>query len=123
MSYDIQTLRRDEFPWADAGETIFLNHSSTGPLPARSVRALEEWAHLRANPQRIPHDLQFGTLARSRELAARLIGADVAEIGLATNTTYGLNLAAFSLPLARGDVVLTPDLEFPANIYPWMALA
>lgn len=123
MSYDVEALRREEFPWAAAGETIFLNHASTGPLPARSVRALETWAHLRANPQRIPHDLQFGTLARGRELAARLIGADTSEIALATNTTYGLNLAAFSLPLRAGDVVLTPDREFPANVYPWMALA
>jgi selenocysteine lyase/cysteine desulfurase len=121
--YDIEALRREEFPWAVAGETIFLNHASTGPLPARSVRALETWAHLRANPQRIPHDLQFGTLARGRELAARLIGAEASEIALATNTTYGINLAAFSLPLEKGDVVLTPDMEFPANVYPWMALA
>jgi cysteine desulfurase / selenocysteine lyase len=123
VSYDIEALRQEEFPWAAAGETIFLNHASTGPLPSRSVRALERWADLRANPHRIPHDLQFGTLARGRELCARLIGAEVAEIALATNTTYGINLAAFSLPLKKGDVVLTPDLEFPANVYPWMALA
>ncbi len=123
MSYDVHALRREEFPWADAGETIFLNHASTGPLPVRTVRAAEQWAHLRANPHRIPHDLQFGTLARSRALAAQLIGADASEIALATNTTYGLNLAAFSLPLRAGDVVLTPDREFPANVYPWMALA
>jgi selenocysteine lyase/cysteine desulfurase len=123
VSYDIEVLRHEEFPWAAAGETIFLNHASTGPLPARSVRTAEQWAGLRANPHRIPHDLQFGTLTRSRELAARLIGAEVAEVALATNTTYGLNLAAFSLPLKKGDVVLTPDMEFPANVYPWMALA
>ena len=44
----------------------------------------------------------------------------MSEIALATNTSFGINLAAFALPLAPGDVVLTPDLEFPANIYPWM---
>jgi selenocysteine lyase/cysteine desulfurase len=121
--YDIEALRQEEFPWAAAGETIFLNHASTGPLPARSVRALNAWADLRANPSRIAHDFQFGTLTRGRELVARFIGAEVNEIALATNTTYGLNLAAFSLPLQRGDVVLTPDMEFPANVYPWMALA
>ena len=84
---------------------------------------LAEWARLRANPHRISHDLQFDTLARGRELIATLIGADASEIALASNTSYGLNLAAFSLPLVKGDVVLSPDLEFPANVYPWMALA
>ena len=123
MSYDVEALRRREFPWAAAGETIFLNNASTGPLPERTVRVTEEWAQLRANPQRVGADLQFGTLAKSRELIARLVGAETGEIAVATNTTYGLNLAAFSLPLKRGDVVLSPDFEFPANVYPWMALA
>jgi len=123
MSYDVEALRRTEFPWAVDGETIFLNHASTGPLPERSVRTLVEWGRLRANPHRIAHDFQFGTLDRSRNLIARLVGASPTEIALATNTTYGINLAAFSLPLKAGDVVLSPDLEFPANVYPWMALA
>jgi cysteine desulfurase / selenocysteine lyase len=123
VSYDVDALRRREFPWAAAGETIFLNNASTGPLPERTIRVTEEWAKLRANPQRVGADLQFGTTAKSRELIARLIGAETGEIAVATNTTYGLNLAAFSLPLKTGDVVLSPDFEFPANVYPWMALA
>ncbi len=123
MSYDVHALRREEFPWAAAGETIYLNSASTGPLPARTVRVVNAWAALRENPQRISEDLEFGTLARGRELIASLIGANAAEIALATNTSYGLNLAAFSLPLRAGDVVLSPDLEFPANVYPWMQVA
>jgi selenocysteine lyase/cysteine desulfurase len=39
------------------------------------------------------------------------------------NTTYGINVAARALPLAPGDTVLSFDREFPANVYPWMALA
>ena len=40
VSYDVEALRREEFPWAAAGETIFLNHASTGPLPgAQRARA------------------------------------------------------------------------------------
>jgi len=121
--YDVDALRREEFPWAAAGEGIYLNNASTGPLPARTVAALDEWSRLRANPRRVPQELQFETLARSRELIASMIGADTSEIALAANTTFGLNLAAFSLPLNKGDVVLSPDLEFPANVYPWMQLA
>jgi selenocysteine lyase/cysteine desulfurase len=121
--YDVDALRREEFPWAVAGETTYLNNASTGPLPQRTVAALDEWSRLRANPHRVPQELQFGTLARSRELIASMVGADTTEIALAANTTFGINLAAFSLPLKKGDVVLSPDLEFPANVYPWMQLA
>ena len=60
---------------------------------------------------------------RARDVLASLIGADPAEIALMVNTTSGLNLAVNALPLARGDAVIGTDRDFPANVYPWMALA
>jgi cysteine desulfurase/selenocysteine lyase len=120
--YDVHALRAIEFPWAARGDAIFLNNASTGPLPARSVAAVQEFTALRAEPWRITQAMQFGTLDRSRELIARLIGASPAEIAVATNTSFGINLAAQALPLRRGDVVVSADREFPANVYPWMAL-
>jgi selenocysteine lyase/cysteine desulfurase len=63
-----------------------------------------------------------GILVKARERAARLINASVEEIALATNTSFGLNLAARMLPFRRGDVVLVSDGEFPANVFPWKHL-
>src|SRR4029079_1629889 len=37
------------------------------------------------------------------------------------NTGAGINLAAWGLPLGAGSVVVIPDLEFPANVYPSIA--
>lgn len=107
----------------EPGAPIFLNAASTGPTPARCVSAVEEWTRRRARPHELPDDLLFSTLATSRGLIARMIGAGAGEIALAVNTGYGINLAARALPLAKGDVILTPDLEFPANVYPWWAAA
>jgi cysteine desulfurase/selenocysteine lyase len=123
VSFDVESLRAREFPWAARGEAIYLNNASTGPLPQRTVEAQAAFNAARAAPFRITEDIQFDTLARSRELIGRLIGASPSTIALAVNTGAGLNLAAFALPLRPGDVVLGPDLEFPANVYPWMALA
>lgn len=111
-----------EFPRVRQGAVAFLNNASTGPLPESALRALADFDALRAEPWRISQEFQFGTVARARELAARLIGASSAEIALMTNTSYGLNLAARALPIRPGDVVLTSDREFPSNVYPWMAL-
>ena len=120
---DIAELRRVEFPWTVTGDVAYLNHASTGPLPERTVRALHEWDRVRAEPWRNTAKEQFGTLARSRELCARMIGATPDEIAMMVNTTYGINVAASSILFKPGDVVVTPDREFPANVYPWMALA
>lgn len=122
MSYDVDALRRHEFPWTERGDVTYLNHAGTGPLPARTVAVTDEWARFRAEPWRITFDMEFGTLDRCRELCARLIGASPDEIALMVNTSQGINLAARVLPLREGDVVLSFDREFPANVYPWMAL-
>jgi cysteine desulfurase/selenocysteine lyase len=121
--FPIERLRRDEFPWMNAGENIYLSAASTGPLPERSVRAQEAFTRKRAAPHRLSHEEQFRALSDARDLVARLIGAHVTEIALATNTSSGINLAAWTLPLGPGDAVVIPDLEFPANVYPWMAAA
>lgn len=121
-AYDVDALREREFPWAARGDAIYLNNGSTGPLPRRTVEALADFNERRAAPYLITDEVQFGTLRRSRELCARLINAQPQDIALMVNTSYGLNLAARALPIASGDVVVTNDREFPANIYPWMAL-
>jgi selenocysteine lyase/cysteine desulfurase len=119
--YDVRALRAAEFPWAD--EVVFLNHASTGPIPERARRELEAFARERATPFRLADDRLLGILSAARERAARLLGAEVAEIALATNTSYGLNLAARMLPLGAGDIVLVSEGEFPANVHPWKNLA
>ena len=122
-SYDIAALREQEFPWAARGDSIYLNHASTGPLPERSLGALERFNRLRAEPHRIAQEVQFGILDRARASCAKLVGASTDEIALMVNTGYGINLAARTLGLRDGDVVLGFDREFPANVYPWMALS
>jgi selenocysteine lyase/cysteine desulfurase len=123
VSFDVEALRSSEFPWAARGEAVYLNNASTGPLPQRTIRAQDAFNLARATPWRVTDEIQFGTLRRARELVARLIGATPDTIALAVNTSFGINLAAFALPLGKGDVILAPNLEFPANVYPWMALA
>jgi cysteine desulfurase / selenocysteine lyase len=51
------------------------------------------------------------------------VGGGEDEIALLPNTSFGINLAALALPMERGRRVLVSDREFPANVYPWMALA
>ncbi len=122
MTYDVHALRAREFPWTGRGEAIYLNNASTGPLPVRTLEAIDAFNALRAEPHRLTDEHELATLRRSRQLAAQLINATPGEIACMVNTTYGINLAARALPLKPGDVVLASDREFPANVYPWMAL-
>lgn len=123
MTYDVHALRRQEFPWAARDEAIYLDHASTGPLPQRTRDAMTEFGLKRAEPFRLGAEDYFPVHQRARERAAALIGARPAEIALMTNTSHGINLAAHALPIRPGDVILSTRGEFPANVYPWMAVA
>jgi len=115
-----KALRTAEFPWT--ADTIYLNNASIGPIPERTRRALDEFTAKRTAPHLLPDRELFAGLAAARLGLAQLINADPSEIALATNTGFGLNLAARALPLKAGDVVLLSDKEFPANVYPWLML-
>ena len=123
MSYDVKALRTREFPWAKRGESIYLDHASTGPIPMRTRDALAAFGLRRAEPFRLTPDDLYPVHAKARETCARLIGAKPSTIALMTNTSHGVNLAARSLPYGKGDVILSTHGEFPANVYPWIAAA
>ena len=115
-----RALRAAEFPWT--ADTIYLNNASIGPIPERTRRALDEFTAKRTAPHLLPDRELFAGLAAARLGIAQLINADVSEVALATNTSFGLHLAARALPLKAGDTVLLSDKEFPANVYPWLML-
>src|SRR5438445_2273346 len=92
-----RALRAAEFPWT--ADTVYLNNASTGPIPERTRRALDEFTAQRTAPHLLPdRELQAG-LQAARAAVAQLINAEASEIALATNTSHGLNLAARAPPL------------------------
>ncbi|HET7462420.1 MAG TPA: aminotransferase class V-fold PLP-dependent enzyme [Longimicrobium sp.] len=119
---DVTALRQREFPALD-GRRPYLNAASLGALPERARRAVD--AH---NARRSAVHLMRGAdfepvLERARAAAARLVNASADEIALLPNTSHGLNLAAQCLPVEEGRRILVSNLEFPANVYPWVAQA
>jgi len=115
-----RALRAAEFPWT--ADTVYLNNASTGPIPERTRRALDEFTAKRTAPHLLPDRELLGGLQAAREAVARLLNAETGEVALTTNTGFGLHVAARALPLQRGDVVLLSDGEFPAIVYPWLLL-
>jgi selenocysteine lyase/cysteine desulfurase len=110
-----------EFP--HRGDGVFLNTAAQGILPQRAIHAMAAFERRREYPNRIDDpDLQeVEETCRAR--VAELVGAPVERVGLAVNTSEGLNLAALQFPLGPGDRVLVQRGDFPANVLPWVARA
>ena len=114
-------LRAREF--GGASGRVYLNAAAFGPLPTRALHAIERFNTRRWEVDLSDHDL-FAPLTGARAAVARLIGAADTEIALTPNTNLGINTAATAALTLSGDrrVILIHDREFPANVYPWLAL-
>ncbi len=110
----------NEFPVKD--ELIYLNHAAVCPLPRRTAAAVCAMAneYRDRGSWDYPHILE--TVRRGRERLANLIDAKPHEVAYVKNTTSGLMLAAESIPWREGDNVVVAEIEFPANVYPWLNL-
>jgi selenocysteine lyase/cysteine desulfurase len=50
------------------------------------------------------------------------MGVPVNDVAFIKNTAEGVGFVASGLEWTPGDRVVVPDLEFPSNVYPWLAL-
>lgn len=114
-----EALRRHEFPVC--AHQIFLAHAGVCPLPRRVAAAMQQHldAATRDDQEAVVPDAD---LRETRRLAARLIGAETAEIAFVSSTSMGLALVASGLPWQSGDNVVCYQDDYPANVYPWLNL-
>lgn len=76
----------------------------------------------RASSEARQYDLELAHIAGTRQAVARFIGAQLDEISFTGPTSSGLNAIANGLDWAQGDEVICYLDDYPANVYPWLAL-
>ena len=115
---DLNELRR-EFPLTE--ECTLLDHAATSPLPGRTRAAMARFIEMRRFVNQAWEE--YKTLDQDlRQALGQLINASPEEIAFVQNTAEGLNIAAHAIPFQPGDNVVFCDMEYPANVYPWMNL-
>ena len=119
MQIDIEEIRT-RFPVTR--NWIYMNHAGIAPISQCVYGAMDGMLRdLTHNGMaNLPEWDEVCT--QTRESAARLIGANAAEIAFVKNTTEGILMVANGLAWRAGDNVVIPDRGFPANVYPWLNL-
>ena len=107
---------RKEFPAAK--RYIYFNHAAVSPLSTRVLDAMNAVSNGFLAQGVLCEEEVFARIEKARKSAARLIGARSGEIAFIKNTTQGVLLAADGIRWKRGDNVVMPSIEFPANVYP-----
>ena len=101
---------------------IHMNHAGVSPMSERSRAAIEQVLEASLNrPYRAGWAMEEAD--RVRGLAAELINGSPDGVALTRSTAHGVSLVAQGLDWKEGDNVVGAQWEYPANVYPWMALA
>jgi len=120
--FDFSSANLDrEFPVRK--NLVYLNHAAVAPLPARVAAAVRAHADDQSNFGALRWKTWYRRYDELREKAAAFVGGDASRLSLLPSTSLALNLVAQGLDWKTGDNVVGDDLEFPANVYPWMNLA
>lgn len=112
---------RDIFPHTK--DVTYFNSAAVGPFSNLVYKAVEEHLQMRVDSLKDDSHVAFGTADELRHIYAGLVGAEHRHIGLGSNTSFGLNLAAYGLPMQPGEEILVSDCEFPAAVYTAKAAA
>ncbi len=104
-------------------DIIYLNSASYGPFSTPLVNAINGNMKIRMEADKDDSHDAFKLRIDLRKRYAKLIGAKQSDVGVSMNTTQGLNIAAFGLPLKKNDEILISDIEFPAMVYTFKAAA
>jgi len=101
---------------------IYLNHSAVCPLSTRVRDAMNGLVDDVTRNGSGNYNDWLQTYERTRESAARLVNARAHEIAFMRNTSDAISAVANGIEWREGDNVVTCNVEFPANVYPWMRL-
>lgn len=112
---------RKQFPFTK--NIIYFNHAAFGPIPEQSLKFTLDFYHtLTHRVDQSTDQHSFELLDKIRDTIASMINCSPDEVALTTNTSYGFNIVANGLEFKSGDEIILSDVEFPANVYPWLNL-
>ena len=117
---DFTTLR-DHFPVTQ--RYAYLNHAGVSPTSRLAGAAGRQFLD---DLEQHGETLSEAWEERADEVRRRFaawIGGDEEGVAFVKNTTQGLLIVANGFHWNAGDNVVISDVEFPANVYPWMNLA
>ena len=119
VQFDIEDIRA-RFPVTR--NWIYMNHAGIAPISQCVYQAMDGMLRdlTRNGMANLPE--WDDVCMRTRALAARLVGANAADIAFVKNTSEGILTVANGLAWREGDNVVIPDRGFPANVYPWINL-
>src|SRR5262249_25917157 len=105
------------------GKYVYMNHSAVCPLSTRVQTAMTRLVADVTGHGSVHYDEWCSEYELARGSAASLVNAQAHEIAFMRNTSDALSAVANGIDWREGDNVVTCNVEFPSNVYPWMRIS
>ena len=116
------TIREMRGLFPSAETCIHLNHAGVSPIATLVANAVRGVIDGLMTGDILQEYFRHGPRQEAlRAALGRMLQVAPTTLGFVRNTSHGLAIAAQSIPFQPGDVVVVPQTEYPANVYPWMA--
>ena len=103
-------------------DIIYFNHAATSPLNTLVTDKINEYVTERSYKLIDNFQKASGFANSTKEDIGRMINCSADRIAYLDNTSNGINILASGITWNKGDRILLNDLEFPANVYPYLNL-
>lgn len=112
---------RELFPHIKIGK-IYFNHAATGPFSKNVLSIVNEYLIQRSetNIDNFPELVKV--VGETKNYLCQMLGCSADRIAFVDNTSNGMNLLAQGMKWKKGDSIILNDIEFPANVYPFLNL-
>lgn len=117
---NIQEIR-ELFPYLN-NNIVYFNHASNGPMCKPVIDRIREILIERSETKIDDYESFLSVVNETKNLLANYLNTDKDRIAFTDNTSNGINILAQGLNLESGDKIILNDIEFPANVYPFLNL-
>lgn len=112
------STRRCDFPALEG--ITYLNTAAESVPPLCVGEAIQAYWRDKQRGMK-GRDAHFAQVEACREVSARMLGLEPAEVSFCSCSSEAYNLLASALSLGPKDEVVVTDLDFPAGATPWLA--
>ena len=109
---DFWTELKRQFPLTS--DRVYLNNGTFGPAPFSVLQAMEV-SNLQINTSG-----EYGNSDQERVKLAEFFRIKPTEFSITHNTTEGINIMAWGVPMKAGDEVILTTHEHAGNALPWL---
>ena len=110
---------RNYFPYLKTGK-IYFNHAAIGPIPTPVNNSINEYLNYRSELYNGTDDPYSDISESAKNKLAHILNVNSNYIAWVDNISNSMSILAQGIEWKKGDRIILNDIEFPANIYPFL---